>query len=339
MSIKIAPSRFRTLLSLFILSGIALLSLDKKKLERLNVYVTKASEDTPEVYQDFRNSSSENEMANHTLVFNNITNLINQSISLNDTDQILWIPELSEPPIVGRDYVSEDKTWRWVYPRNKTKADFVNQSLFPEEVSQSCSGYCCFGGSGGGGGSLKPNLECQKRFDFMAEFQPNSKLIYSLVDGIELWKLSHPESSSLRILMIGDSVQGQVFFGSICDLLRTSRTMNVSIQISKKNIKHADFRLSFEGIEAQIYLIGSTLPVYISFIREYRPYPDRNVLETIFSKYDIIILGWGLHYSSRSFSEFSSHLSLVFNALNETHSLQKHNHPPLIIWLGDLFRK
>ena len=89
MSIKIAPSRFRTLLSLFILSGIALLSLDKKKLERLNVYVTKASEDTPEVYQDFRNSSSENEMANHTLVFNNITNLINQSISLNDTDIFL----------------------------------------------------------------------------------------------------------------------------------------------------------------------------------------------------------------------------------------------------------
>ena len=233
------------------------------------------------------------------------------------------------------DVWSEDLTWSWSLPLNKSKEEFKNEIFMENESASTCTGFCCMGASSLVRGFVKPS-SCRQHLNYFFEFNPRHVPIYSLVDSIALWKKANPTMVDFNILFIGDSVQGQVFHAALCELRRSPQVSKIEYSVGENTVSFDDRKAYLIPVESKIHFHDAELEstrTTVSYFSMYRSARDEEVLFLMFRKFHIIFLGWGLHYTSLPPNIFEQDMNKVFNALARvyrTSMIVK----PTIIWMG-----
>ncbi|KAH9260959.1 hypothetical protein BASA81_000655 [Batrachochytrium salamandrivorans] len=215
--------------------------------------------------------------------------------------------------------------FQWTYPTNFSSPNAYAQHRFTKHELQPCQNntnvLCCTIGSSAVGLGQVGN-GCGFRMDFMAEFEPiPHRQLFSLVDALLAWRKANPSRliKQMEMLFIGDSVTGQVFTAALCELARNnlvqSLTYNsmVTVPVQFQTLQTA---LSFQ--ESHVRLRGmEDFDFTLIFIRQFFLTHNPVGISTFFSKADVVLFGWGLHYDRfhdllrETLSKLLTHLSKV----------------------------
>jgi hypothetical protein len=228
------------------------------------------------------------------------------------------------PTSNNRNILSEAGNWAWEFPEFPdpiTREGYMRDRYLPEEIE--CSTFCCVGATYTGRGAGPSS--CRKHMDFMVEFTPlkpkRRKLLYSLVDTILLFQR---EQLSPSFLFIGDSVQGQIFHAAICELKRNDFVDEITYMRSDRAI--GDYELLQAKIRLKSTAENLTTNATLVFVKTYKIPPSVFFMQELFSSFDMLIFGWGLHYDDDAV--YATDLTYLFDTIKTTRANQT------LLWVG-----